>query len=216
MEISSVSDLHKLLEQFGERTAVFRGVERFEYDLIPSIGRRKPRYAKDAFRMERQMFRLFQERAIPYLTSRPRNDWEWLAIAQHHGLPTRLLDWSANPLVALFFAVQNETRSDRALYMLSEIGFAGRRENPFEIDSILKVRPPHVSPRIVAQSALFTVHPEPTRPFKSPRVQKILIPGERCRALKSELERLGVSRGSLFPDLDGLAAHIDWVWTDTH
>lgn len=53
------------------------------------------------------MLDAFKRRARPYIDQIPQNDFEWMFVAQHHGLPTRLLDWSTSPLVALYFAVAN-------------------------------------------------------------------------------------------------------------
>lgn len=51
-----------------------------------------------------RMLEAFKRQARPFLEFPPSNDFEWMFIAQHHRLPTRLLDWSTNALVALFFA----------------------------------------------------------------------------------------------------------------
>lgn len=53
------------------------------------------------------MLNEFKRLARPFLEQQPTNEFEWMFVAQHHRLPTRLLDWSTNALVALFFAAQN-------------------------------------------------------------------------------------------------------------
>jgi hypothetical protein len=79
-------------------TLVFRGLARSSYRNISSLAR----LAGDYRGLERHLirnFRKYAHRQAPGPTM-----WDWLALAQHHGLPTRLLDWTFSPLVALHFA----------------------------------------------------------------------------------------------------------------
>lgn len=164
------------------------------------------------------VLKLFKDQAMPHLSFQPEDDWEWLSLAQHHGLPTRLLDWSRNPLVAAYFAVEEPHAGDSAVYAYrSSKSLKEGRGSPFDIDNVERFIPRHVTRRITSQAGLFTAHPDPTKPFGSrAAVDKLIIKQPFRKDLKSILFRYGIHRASLFPDLDGLSKHIEWLRTDTY
>jgi hypothetical protein len=85
--------------------------------------------------------------------------------------------------------------------------------DPFPVPDVGQVAPNHITPRITAQSGLFTIHPDPYVALDSSSITKLVIPLESREDVRKELHRLGINHASVFPDLDGIARHIAWEAT---
>lgn len=112
--------------QTGRRrdTGVYRGSSDASSPLLTTLDRLggdSRLHAKAD--LEEHILRNFIRYSRPHLDeARPHNDWEMLITAQHHGVPTRLLDWTYSPLVAAFFATRprhDRADRDRAVWRLA-------------------------------------------------------------------------------------------------
>lgn len=222
-----VNSFFGYLEKVHEfKHGFYRGVADARYTLVPKLGRvdiaklSQAGLAQTASQLESTVIDTFKRGAIPYLPSIPRSDWEWLAIMQHHGAPTRLLDWSYSPLVALHFAVDDVWRSDHAtsgvaaaVYHFDCGTVCDIREHPDPLQLIdVKVfGPPEVSPRIAAQQGVFTIHPLPWADYDDARITKFILPHTIKQECSDRLRRLGIHHAKLFPGLDTLCDHINVV-----
>jgi len=206
---------------------LFRGQSTDE-PLVPKIARLKP---KGNFQnIERLLMAEFERQRLPFTEFEPDNKWDRLALAQHHGLPTRLLDWSYSALAALWFCVKSSPKKDDkgqkldgVVWLLKTtkddfINFPTARD-PYSLVKTRIFRPRLVSKRIMAQAGVFTCHKRmPTGKFIAleknnayrERLIKIIIPADSFRIVREQLNICGVNSVALFPDLDGLAAHLQF------
>jgi len=226
-EVLKVDSLKNLLAHASKRYFmeprgrwVFRGLPDEAYALIPSVGRGL-HTSKSRQKYESSLFEIFRREAHGLLETTPGDEWEWLSLAQHHGLPTRLLDWTHNLLVSLYFAVESKPETDGRIYALQALTKASQstlKSSPFTLVKPMKYYPKVVTPRIRAQEGLFVACAQIETPLDQAlrsdwRMEYLCVPAPRKLALRYELFRVGMHESSMFPDINGLAARIRWQHT---
>ena len=227
----SWDDLTNIPVEFIDTKIIFRGVVDNDHELVPVIGRERARVdiSKPTESQahnpdeERVMMERFKKEAIPYLSKTPRDydatsDDEWMCIARHHGLPTRLLDWTSSPLIAAYFACEqsgivNGQAIDAAIYGLKYDN--PETENPYISTDNIDVHiyySQHLTKRVIAQRGVFTIHNYPEIAFDSDNLIKWKINSEICWHIRMLLNKCGFSRATLFPDLDGISKNLGWLY----
>lgn len=218
--INSPAELHELASSFRKTHPIFRGVSDASFQLVSRFGRsiiknrefRKKNasfsYVVDSTK-EEIVLEKFKNISAPYLAFQPKNDWEWLAIAQHHGLPTRMMDWTTNPLVAAYFATtHNPSTSDSAIYVINDrynLDRAQLDQSPYKLNKAMIFSPRHATQRITSQSGLFIVPSKIDEPFSCEGLEKWVLTKNCHIEIEIMLCRYGITPASMFPGLDGIA-----------
>ncbi len=208
-----VTDYLKLLK--GTSTFLLRGQPKHDDALLPSVARGWTLPLNPLLSLEKTKLVEWQRRSLPHLDFRPHCKWEWLILGQHHGMPTRLLDWTSNPLVALYFACAPSTHNGAVFTLGLPSGFeeldVEKDADPFGLKMPVYVAPAHITPRLASQDGFFTATPDPLQPLDSSCDMKILIDRNDKQKLLRELYDYGIRPSSLYPDIGGIALDIAYT-----
>lgn len=217
---------------------LYRGQEEACWELDSNLYRllKVQKKVDDFYEIESQIFADFKTS----LTTREpspthRTDWEILAIGQHYGLPTRLIDWTSNPLIALWFSFERmkTNTNDRAVWglVVDEMNLVDFSKDKLFHGRFLKVfEPPRKDPRIIAQNAWFSIQNmqlignqggdglpkfnqynimNQMEGFKYHLI-KMVFPNTSRADILTELDRNGINHSTVFPDLTGDCKRIQW------
>ncbi len=243
-----------LAESAHGKLAAFRGHADGTWKIVPQLARgadptkaicTNPDDDKDKS-FERRVLRVFPDHAHAYLPpwfatgSDVEVKWKTIVVAQHYRLPTRLLDWSTNPLIALYFCVAGSSVPCSCKVACGFRSRTGRHHGAvlvlrdrqtFSVSSLARtsaspplyaghddpglIRPPDIDRRIVAQGSLFSISSRPATAVKPDGIVK--VHDDARSSLLQELNTLGINRRTVYQDLDSVSEYLTWssrFWKD--
>jgi hypothetical protein len=201
--------------------------------------------------IEHELIREFSRKAYDFgirmPPEKPDTFW-WVSLMQHHGAPTRLLDWTFSPYVAAYFALERilgNQKEDAAVWAVQKQWIDQAKKNidnakhshdsidKSELNSvdflfdgqetkdpyILQVNSLYLHERLAVQQGVFLCPADVTKSFmdnfsglsdwQNPeKVVKLIIPRHCLEEAMWDLQKMNITRTSLFPDLDGFAGSL--------
>jgi hypothetical protein len=217
-----------IFSDFGAEL-LWRGQSSAAWHLVPSAHRD----GRTRFHEVNVILRFMRAAPTRYAKCPAKDDFSsWLQLMQHYRLPTRLLDWTQSPLIALHFAVRDEVSGDATVWVL----------DPFRLNEVmiresvvLNTADPRaakliaaafhqqataptetvatfgeeIDVRMAVQLAAFTIYGAATplnhHPQAAEFLRRIDVPADLKQGLSIALRQLGIRRSNLFPDLENLA-----------
>lgn len=230
---TKVGSLSKFVEAVVElngetvRGAIYRGQSDCRFDLTSTLHRSLTRSNPTNIQRAKNGFLIFRKERHLYHDVSSLSPWDELCLAQHYGLPTRLLDWTLDPLIALYFSLEQvdheNITADACVYMLPSdsntpwvtsdelVGdpFGEVTKDGSDSDHFILI-PDYLNARVRNQSGVFSLSKSVTAAFPKSKCHQIVIPGDCIKLFKRELIQFGVSRKKIYSDVEALCADLKW------
>ena len=210
------------------RKKLFRG-QTNDWPLLPSLFRLYSRKVDQIRAKEAEILDRLKARIPRHTPLRPDNDWDWLSFGQHYGLKTRMLDWSEDPLIALFFALENLPPKPTVyvypapMNRLISSSDDKKSESPFAQNHTRIVSPSVHSVRVRLQKGCHTSHALHEAKKGNPKIVipllhmtwyqehmcVISVPPSAVAAIRKELADKGVYHSSVYGDFDKICSKIN-------
>lgn len=198
-----IADFLKEIARHWGTNTLFRGHGDAKWNAVPSAFRE----GATGLVSDRHMLQ-WKSMAQRFVSPRPIDEIEYLVLAQHYGVKTALLDWSSNPLTALFFACELFDREDHrngAVIAIERDEFAFCTSNTFikpfetERDRPLLIDTSAMNPRSMAQDSFMSLHVRQERPLEVNNI--FTVAHSNKLEILAALETLGLTPERVYADV---------------